>query len=681
MRKRFLNTLVLIFMFFIAPLCVKANFGDLRYEITDINISNSKITFKGWAFIHRTNNFNTINYKDGTKKTDGGQKVLMQAVAPNGSVIATKTVDGTDEVNYNFYCELFEKSGVVCNSANYNNKSMNSCKNYSNGVGNENSKCYYEDIYFKLTFDVSGWSYDDIRFKIAVSNNDFESKSGYSNKYGYDNDYYTVPEYIYVSESAVSNTNNNYIEIVDESLSNTVEYIAARGILHSVRNSSDNFYYPGIASQVVAAWDEDIIASRCDNIYVLNNSFENDGRSNYAFSEQQYKSFLGDYKGTHYYAIKIKSTGTSGYDAPIACPHTDENNYKTALAHGSHIKLTGNSYFKIKVKNQNYCDLDAPDLEHLYCNNSGTLTSVCESLTVDTRLGRVAVKIEQEGTISNVLTPDTIHAGGGFKFGVMYYNTIKWNYVNGKPSDALHNEVVKEMNKKLKGYEEEFVPGLKIVQLKFGDEVFDSSFLEKKCFTSDSSGNYYDNELVTSCVFSLPGSTLYPDGRVDYVGSSNNVNINNKFYTPLDYNGKFVISASITGMDRITSVAALKDSKVNGKGWTGDWSDTFEGCDIQLYPLLYKDGKYNFVYRPIDINNPFPSRNPGINWYNWIAIQDNIERLKNTYYGDSEYTAVINNSTMNEIKKYNEKYNYLDWNNIETDSFIDNYDYVKRGGS
>ena len=39
-----------------------ADVGELRYDVTNLTISdNGNITFKGWAFLHKTQNFVTVN--------------------------------------------------------------------------------------------------------------------------------------------------------------------------------------------------------------------------------------------------------------------------------------------------------------------------------------------------------------------------------------------------------------------------------------------------------------------------------------------------------------------------------------------------------------------------------------------------------------------------------------------
>ena len=104
--------------------------------------------------------------------------------------------------------------------------------------------------------------------------------------------------------------------------------------------------------------------------------------------------------------------------------------------------------------------------------------------------------------------------------------------------------------------------------------------------------------------------------------------------------------------------------------------------------MLIKGGNYNFIYRPIDLNNPFPNnRTPGINWYDWISIDTNRQRLTNTYKdANLDYTAILDNNIVADIKQYNKNSahdSYLEWNDIDSDgtsSFVDDY-VTRRSGS
>lgn len=335
-----------------------------------------------------------------------------------------------------------------------------------------------------------------------------------------------------------------------------------------------------------------------------------------------------------------------------------------------------------------YCPIDGPSTSNLECNNSKTLESTCNKRTiVIDDVGYADVRIEQKGYISSVLTPDKTYAGGGFSFGVMYTNTVKWNYVGEVATGTLHSAITGEMNNRLIDYSS-YVSALNLKEIKFGNKSIDPSFLVKKCTSSDENIDYYNRELTVSCIFYIPDSILKYNGDISYtngVGST----VSNKYYTPTNYNGEYKIEAKLDGMSRITDNAAKKDG-VDGKSWIGDWSDTLKKCDIELYPLLYKDGKpsgnesnkYNFIYRPIDIYNPFPNRNAGINWFEWYSIEKNKDRLESTYSNAEEYTAILNNEIISEIKAYNKSHNYLNWDNIDSNSgrssFIDGK-YVIRG--
>lgn len=689
-KRIIIKSIFVILMFIVLPISAKADFGDLRYEITDVGINDSKITFEGWAFIHRTNNYVSIN-----ENNDGGHKIMMQAIA-GGKVIDTKVVFGFNYPNYNFYCELFDKvNNLKCNEENYKNiKKINTCKNESNGTGSYASQCYYEDISFKITFDVKQWSsggYEDISFKIAASNNDFENKL--SNKkdayeydgYKYNGDYYTEPESVYISRFSVNNLSSNYIEMDKSSLTNKIEFIAKYGCLNKLEGSDK--YCVGYGENNKSK----------GNVYLLELAEVGnfiDGRSKDA-SNALCPKFLGnDCKSAYTYAIKVKDGkypvyNSEGKKNPIVIkPFAGGENDKYTIleAYGSHIKVTGDNSFKVNVKNDSKCKPKSPSSGELNCNGSKIFNSDCESLGISTDKGSANVKIEQTGTVTSVLTPDNIYAGGGFNFGIMYYNTIKWSYVSDSERsrvmgiNGLHSAVTQEMNKRIKDYDT-YISGLNVNSISLGGKIISDGFLYKSCNTSNSNKDYYNKELTVSCIFHIPGSTIKQDGSVNYVYNSLGNGINNKYYTPMNYSGKYDIKASIEGMDRITSTYSKNDSAEQGKSWTGKWEDNFTNCSINIYSLIKSA---NTIYRPIDIKNPFPnSRNAGINWYDWIAVDANREKLVNSY-NKLDYYAILNNQEIADIKMYNKEHNYLNWDSIDdytgNSSFITEKDYINRVG-
>lgn len=675
MKKHFLKIFIL-FMFFVSPVVVNATFGDVRYEITDVNISNSTITFKGWAFIHKTNNYVNV---ESAGLSNGGQKILMRAVDSNGNVITeadgTAAIERFDKgetgINYNFYCELFYNKDN-CISGNYSNKDFNSCEEYV-----DNSYCYYEDTYFKISFDTSKWNNvsenDKVKFQIAVSNNDYENKISDSSlgHFNYDGDTYTQYTDISVVTASVAHSENDYMKIETASLSNQVEFIASYGLLYTT-SFNERFKYGGTCSY--GEWKTRTGAG--SNIYNLSNI------TNYSGGRSTYPSscgydFLGtDCKGTHLYAISVAKTASDSINGCHIAPVCSGTDCTTAIARGSHVKISGSTLFKITIKNKKLCPVTEPKPSSIACNDNGTLSSVCEELTVDTTKGRAIVKIEQTGTVSSVLTPGRIYNGGGFNFGIVYQNNIKWSYTGSVPGTELHNAVNSAMNDKLKDYEA-YIAGITLSNLKLGGDAIKSGMV-KQCFSSSTNKNYYGSDgLTVSCIFTFPSSSISYDGTVTY-DSDSLIGINNKYYTDLKKFGDFDVTVTINGMDRIKENASKSDSKENGKVWTGTWNDSIDGCEINVYPIMDSP---SVIYRPIDLNNPFPNRNAGINWYDWYNVTRNRERLENTY-SDLDYTARLDNTTISKIKNYNKNNNYLDWDSINKttgkSSFVT--EYVERVG-
>lgn len=82
-------------------------------------------------------------------------------------------------------------------------------------------------------------------------------------------------------------------------------------------------------------------------------------------------------------------------------------------------------------------------------------------------------------------------------------------------------------------------------------------------------------------------------------------------------------------------------------------------------------GNMAFVYRQIDLDDPFPDRDPGANWYgkeNLISItKDNIDNM-------SEFDIILNRSLIKKIREYNESYPYTTFNldEMEKSLFIIN---------
>ena len=128
MKKRYILIILTLFLSLIGR--VNAAMGDLRYDVTELKINNNKITFKGWAFIHKTQNFVTVNKMDSNGRetnevlsvklsngytvtretTEGGQRIYIRAYYINNRnqkiIIEEKSIEGQktlDGKKYNFY--------------------------------------------------------------------------------------------------------------------------------------------------------------------------------------------------------------------------------------------------------------------------------------------------------------------------------------------------------------------------------------------------------------------------------------------------------------------------------------------------------------------------------------------------------------------------------------------------
>ncbi|MGM9875641.1 MAG: hypothetical protein ACI310_00195 [Bacilli bacterium] len=331
------------------------------------------------------------------------------------------------------------------------------------------------------------------------------------------------------------------------------------------------------------------------------------------------------------------------------------------------------------------CDRNLTKSDTGKCNSSdNTLSSTCKKQTIETSNSRADVFINETGTVSNILTPNSVYQGGGFKFGFVYYNEISWNFDGNiyttliSQSDAK-KEIIEAMKKKIQSVGT-FQDSITLDNILFGNETIDSSLIQKSC---QRSGEFNPGETVTTiCTFYLPNSVVEPyTGKISYSTSiGTNYGINNKYYTPLTYEGKYNIKATLKNLNIL----------INDEDWVGDWSLTFDGskdssCQIDVVKRLYdkvddKAYSFAFIYRPIDLNDPFPNRNAGVNWYAWYSKTSNKERLEESY-SNLQYQVKLDNKTTYDIKEYNGKNSYLSWEGINESgesSFIDKYFNIYR---
>lgn len=301
-----------------------------------------------------------------------------------------------------------------------------------------------------------------------------------------------------------------------------------------------------------------------------------------------------------------------------------------------------------------FCDETNTNNGNNKCNSNTKIENNCDRKTINTENSLGEVEITQKMSLNNILTPDSIYQGGGFKFGIVYKNTVSWNLT--KLIAGSEDEIEAEMQKKLK---KDFAP---LLTLNFTDEhnnslgSLDSGTIHRQC-TSVGSFKQGDT-LTTTCTFFLPNTILDNyTGKVNYsISNGTNYGINNKYYTPLNFTGNYYITATLTNLNRLTRL----DGMTPNNDWTITLNDKDE-CKINVYNRLYN----NSLYRPINIMNPFPGRNPGVNWFKWYSISSNRERLEESYK-NIHYIATLDNIALQKIKNYNNNQKnsggYSDWN-------------------
>lgn len=674
----------------------KGNCGAVRYDVTNLNIRDEKITFTGWAFINCTQNYTDYKGNDSSiVKSGGGQKIKIRAIDSNGNQVGSeKEVNGSivNNINYNFYCQqyYFQNEKSECEKA-YNGTFPSSGWNNRCTDGVAASQCLYQNVGFSITFNTSEWNVEDgtqIRFQIAVTNRDYQNKYNRS---------YSNWETLSLNKAIKPDIKNNpNIEIVKNSSGESVKVIISEGIFRDINGNyvvetsdgtkgSCTYVRKDYAHCKPYSWSDAVEGE----VYKISSSTIGAFKNGYSASTINEFKILGNtttYSPGRY--IVYVEKGWRGERKRY--PGSD----KEMVLYASWVKPTGE--FVIKVYNDKKCKPSQPNIKASCNSSSSSFSSTCEELTVKTNdandeiKSKANIKISQTGSITTILTPTNTYAGGGFKFGIMYHNTISWSLV--KQYKGTIEDITKEMQAKLK---ENFVDGFGLKNVKFGNEQIPDDYFKQNIKCQETGSFTNGNTLTTMCIVYLPNSVVEEyTGKVTYK-QGDNLSLNNKYYTPIDWdsNKKYEIVATISGMDRLKESSVKADSKDKNKVWTGTWEYTLNGskdnCDINLYPLYgqptggKKNLKYTFIYRPIDLNNPFPNRNPGMNWYDWYNIERNKERLESSYNRE-QYSITLDSQKTSEIKKYNKdelnKGGYFDWKTIENgqSSFIDKYFDKKR---
>lgn len=259
------------------------------------------------------------------------------------------------------------------------------------------------------------------------------------------------------------------------------------------------------------------------------------------------------------------------------------------------------------------------------------------------------------------------------------------------------------------------------------DEITTVQPILKSHTTNDHDGNWYWYISDTK-IFSYNREKTCIDvktGNVRYIGKNENCNLNEeneyairtaegrwKYFIPLDANSnddfsfytKPLDSGALSGgqcqnlilkypNEYLSLIQPSKGSftgnKYNDRRKAGEY-----GCywslnitipiDQRFYNEL-ENGKnfkgFNFYYKPIDIDNPFPNglTNTSI-WYDWNESDVKNPNLSDSYNGTPTYVAYTSGNEYS-IRQYNKLEEYTSWDNMYVNGvskFIETENIIQR---
>lgn len=688
MKKHFIKIFLISLALFMVNISnVKASCGDLIYDVLDLKITSEKIIIDGWALIHLTNN---------NKNTNPQIKINLCKSENN--------------------CYFTEGEGIV-NGSGFD---------FTNTLIYNNKKEYdYKSIGFQTTIELNKLAdkfsepeKQNLYFTIAATNDDYNLR--YNNCKGteifnemvktnhdkVENGKNWVEEKLNVLNEVIKNTNDSNFIKVTATGSKTLLFTGWHAVVKEERNPTQIgwgqiYKYNGKNKDNILKYNQNSKDTNPGE-YIIKASkttkqfFSISDKSSKYYTCANYDSNNTEIENYKYFNIKEYQTGSAGNGAPLGfcenypCrkvinPLTSDE-YPNICSGEINIeskqpitraKVYGVTTLTIKIKNDKKCEVSKQSIDRMECNEWKDLSSECKELTVRNNNSSAVVKIEQNGYISNIFKSNLVndnneynansYDGGWFKYGIVYRNELSWSIVSGNNDNNITNEM-KKKRKELSTFINELTMNIE------GLTDLSGTQLIKKC--TESGDFTKGNKLITTCTFFLPKSEFKnSNGQVSYSSDESLANINNKYYIPLNEK-EHSIKVTLENLSRLKDDIANEDSKDKTKPWTGTWNIT-TSCLLKVTNRLYENGKHKFIYRPINLNNPFPNRFPGVNWYTWYITEGNKDRktLEDSYKKPEYYTE-LDNRTISTIKEYNKNHNYF--SKVDTDFFGD---YIKEGGN
>jgi hypothetical protein len=214
---------------------------------------------------------------------------------------------------------------------------------------------------------------------------------------------------------------------------------------------------------------------------------------------------------------------------------------------------------------------------------------------------------------------------------------------------------------------------------------------DKTCSGSDRTLNGWIETARIFGKYTMPNTYIERyTGEVKTVSSSNTCNAGDRYFVNFNELTKPIVGA--TGDNGYTLTLTANNVGNNLISGGEKWNLNVN-CWYQVKNLFFPQGtddnfdEYGntaFSYRQIDLNDPFPEREPGANWYNKTELitstAKDIDKLK-------RYSIVLDGAAdIRKIKEYNENNPYVTFklylnkedNGTVTDRsyFIDNFYYI-----
>lgn len=336
-------------------------------------------------------------------------------------------------------------------------------------------------------------------------------------------------------------------------------------------------------------------------------------------------------------------------------------------------------------------------------SSSQTIPNICET-TSPTISGSGVITFTENGTLNVGVNPREQYAGGGFSFNLGYNGSASMDFCKApgqeeevtctcsvktmqsdgcekdrdgnckkdshgntitkyscKPSTCSCTESDKDKVKSnIKALAaEQFSyqrPSPSVLSKDSNDETLNDNKDDIGTITADGGGssswvNFTQNHACISLREKNINSRTFP-AYVTYgiCDESHQKDGGYKYYIPLKYpdNQAFPVYAKSGG----------KINVLKGNNWTFDLT-----CNVNVKQKLYEteNGRvtgYKFIYRPIDMANPFPktvnqNREIGFNWINFMNNEEARTEKLNRADNGLEYYAFLDENTIRSIREYN----------------------------